>query len=314
MTLPHMALPKPAPRTPAKPRQVAEALARAAYVHDRLRIANADLTGFAALVASRQGLFAIAEGGRVSQVAWGLFFGIRRHQDRIYLFEAGDRPASHSQRGRIVSLALCDGTLSDPQVLVRGIDNNCHQIAIIDEAICVVDTANQRVLRFTLEGAPLEHQQVLPRADRTSGSAAYRHINAIAQIGGRIALLLHNGGDLRDRPSELAWLNDDWTIAERQVLPGHGCHDIVADAAGRVWHCGSRDGELIGSNGLRVKVSPLLTRGLALGPHGFVVGYSQFGARPDRQALPGGVLFLDADFSIRSDVPLAGAPTDLILL
>lgn len=296
------------------PRIFTDALARAAYVHDRVRIANGDLTGFESLVASRQGLFAAASDGRTSRVAWGSFFGIRRHADRIYVFEAGDRPSSPSAQGRIISLRLRDGCLDDPRVLARGLDNNCHQIAIIGEAICVVDTVNQQILRFTLEGESIDCKPVLRSAEYESDDFDYRHINSIALIRGRIALLLHNGGENRDRPSELAWLDQDWNIAARRVLPGQACHDIVADDQGRIWHCGSRAGEIINSDGLCVKVSPLFTRGLGLSPMGFVVGYSQFGIRAERTRLAGGILFLDHDFAARADVPLDGAPTDLILL
>ncbi len=297
-----------------KPRLVTDALARTAYVHDQVRIANGEVAGFDCLVASRQGLFAAAGDGRVSRVAWGSFFGGRRHGPRIYAFEACDRPSSASKRGRIVSLGLCDGRIDDPRVLVRGLDNNCHQIAVIDECLCVVDTANQQVLRFTLAGEPIGNRPVLAPAQPETGDDPYRHINSIAQINGRIALMLHNGGAGRDRPSELAWLDRDWNIAERIVLPGRGCHDIVADDKGRIWHCGSMAGDIINSDGHRMKVSTMMTRGLAFGSVGLVVGYSQFGIRVGRERLAGGLLFLDGDLAVRSDVPLDAAPTDIVLL
>ena len=295
-------------------RPVTDALARAAYLHDRVRIANGDVSGFECLVASRQGLFAAASDGRTGRVAWGSFFGIRHHGSRIYIFEACDRPSNQSERGRIISFSLHNGQIDDPRVLVRGLDNNCHQIAIFDGCICVVDTANQRILRFTLEGEPIDSKSVLEPVGRGTADENYRHINAIARVGGRVAVMLHNGGENRERPSELAWLDEDWNIVERQILPGQGCHDIVADDDGRIWHCGSRAGEIINSDGLCVKVSPMFTRGLALSPRGFVVGYSQFGIRIDRERLAGGILFLNDSFTVRADVPLEGAPTDIVLL
>jgi hypothetical protein len=297
----------------ADTRLVTDALARASYLHDQVRIANADLAGFEVLVTSRQGMFAVASDGKVERIAWGSFFGIRRHGGFVYAFEACDRTSNPSAMGRIVRFCLRNKRMKDPQVLVRGLDNNCHQIAIIGEVLHVVDTANQQVLLFTLAGNPIATKPVHPSLEELEGEN-YRHVNSIASIGGRIGLLLHNGGSNRDRPSELAWIDDDWNIAERQVLPGQACHDIVADKDGRIWHCGSRVGELITGDGLRVKVSPMFTRGLALAESGFVVGYSQVGTRADRQTLAGGVLFLDRAYAVRADLALEGAPTDLVLL
>jgi len=297
-----------------KRRLVTDALARRAYLHDDVRIANGDLTGFECLVASRQGLFAAAHDGRTRRIAWGSFFGIRQHGSELYAFESCDRPAHPTAQGRLVRFDLRDGRIGEPRVLARGLDNNCHQIAIIGGLLCVVDTSNQQILRFTLGGQPVDAKPVPGPVPNGAGDDHYRHVNSIAQVGERIGLLLHNGGAGRDRPSELVWLNADWKETARVVLPGRGCHDIASDAHGQIWHCGSMAGEIINDSGQRHKVSPLMTRGLADGPAGFVVGYSQFGIRSGRDRLMGGVLFLDHQLAVRAEVSLDGAPTDLILL
>ena len=293
-----------------KTRSISAALSRLAYDDDRVRLAERNLAGHDCLVASRQGLFAVGRAGRVTRIAFGAFFGLRRHGDALYAFEACDRPASPTQRGRILRLDVPGTHVTDVHVIAKGIDNQCHQLAIIDGLLCVVDTAHQAVLRYELDGTFLDRRTPLPLGD----GGTYHHVNSIAQVRGQVVLLLHNGAGTDRTPSELAWLDEDWAVERREPLAGYGCHDIVEDADGVVWCCGSMAGEVINSAGVRRKVTERMTRGLSVDREPLIVGASDFGARDVRDQLAGSVMFFNRRLERLGDVSLPAAPTDLIRL
>ena len=294
---------------PATDRQVRQALALHAYRRNHVRIVDRDLAGFRCLVASRRGLFAVSPQAS-KLVAYGQFFGLRRSDDLLYAFEACDLRRGPSRLGRVLRLRLDGDRLRDEAVIATGLDNRCHQLALIGPHICVVDTANQSIVRLTLDGAAVDTRR--PFGDPVRDG--YRHINAIARIDGATLVMLHNGGEGPPRPSELAWLDDAWRVVQREALPGHGCHDIIADQDGLLWHCGSMDGELLNSAGLRVKVSDRLTRGLAITRESILVGTSRFALRRARTDVGGSVLFLDRDLRRLAEVEVDGAPTEIALL
>lgn len=292
-------------------RAIRAALARQAYATDTVRLRATDLRGVECLVATRQGLFA-ASRDRSTLIAHGFFFGLHRHGDTVFAFEACDIPSTSSARGRILAFTLDGAQIAGARVVVRGLDNQCHQLAVIGDLLCLVDTANQVIRRFTREGEPVDIRTPLPPVRRGEGGKAYRHINSIARVSDGLVLMLHNGAGATERPSELAWLDADWSVARIEPLAGHGCHDIVEDAAGTRWHCGSRDGELLRSDGPPIRVSARMTRGLALGRDGLIVGTSEFGPRARRTELTGSVVFLDRDHRPIRELPLDGAPADII--
>ncbi|BGE84887.1 hypothetical protein Ms3S1_13230 [Methylosinus sp. 3S-1] len=289
------------------------ALARAAYGRREIRVADPVVAGHDCLISTRLGLFAGRREG-VKRLLWGYFFGVARHEDAIYLFEACDDPAGSSDMGRILRFHLHDGRLSDFVVLAEGLHNQCHQIAVIDDLLCVVDTARQSIVRLRLDGGLHDIRQPIEVGPRPGGGGAYRHINSIAEVGERIALMLHNGPVLPEEPSELAWLDRDFNLLSRQPLPGRHCHDILPLPDGSIWHCGSFAGEIIDANGARIKISERMTRGLIAVPGGFIVGASLFGPRSDRDILSGSIIYLDRSFRRLVEAPCPGAPTDLLAL
>ncbi len=292
-------------------RAIRAALAHRAYAQDRVRLVVRDLRDFDFLIATRNGLFG-ANSDRVSLVAYGFFFGLHRHGDTIFIFEACGIPHTPSERGRLVALDLENDRIANTRVIARGLDNQCHQLAVINELICVVDTANQAIRRFTLDGAVFDVRMPLPPVQWGDRTPAYRHINSIAHVAGAVVLMLHNGAGVDRRPSELAWLDAEWQITRMETLAGYGCHDIVEDEEGVLWHCGSWDGELLRSNGPAIPVSTQMTRGLAPYRGGFVVGVSEFARRENRTTLGGGLLFLDRDMNRVAELQVDGAPTAII--
>ncbi|WP_147454360.1 hypothetical protein [Sphingomonas sp. PP-F2F-G114-C0414] len=301
-----------------------EAMARNAYARGEVRIADPDLTEQTWLVASHRGLFAIsADGGpgtgvetaSVKTIVYGWFFGLCRHHDVLYVFENCGHRDRTIPMGRIVRFDLAGDRLATPEVIVIGLHTNCHQIAVIDGLLCVLDTANQAILRFTLDGNAVDVQRPFAAAPPYDTSGAYLHINAIAAVGDRTAIMLHNGKAIPAKTSELAWLDRDWRVIERQPLPGYSCHDIVADERGMLWHCDSMAGDIMAADGTRAHVTDtLMTRGLAITRNAIIVGMSSFGPRHLRSKLHGGVVILDRALELRMTMILDGSPTDIIAL
>lgn len=292
-------------------RSLRYALARDAYRKRRIRIIDRDVRGCDLLIATKKGLYAGNREG-VRPLMWGLFFGITRHADQVYLFENGDNPAARSQMGRILRFRIEQDALTGETVFAEGLSNGCHQLEVIDQLLCVVDTPAQAIVRLRLDGTPLDIKHPVPMSPACGGDGVDRHLNSIAAVGERIALVLHNGD--ANEASELVWVGRDWRVIERQRLAGYHCHDILALPDGAVWHCGSRDGEVISSRGDRIKLTDRMTRGLVAAPHGFVVGTSLFGSRAVRDGLAGSIIYLDPAFNKLAEIQCPGAPTDLLLL
>lgn len=289
------------------------ALARERYERAEFRIVDSDISGYSWLVASHRGLFAVSA-KHAKTIAHGWFFGICRHRDDIYLFEnCGER--SPDRLGRIIGLQIVEGHLAGSRVVAAGLHNNCHQLTMIDERLCLLDTAGQAIIRFDIDGTVVDVQRPFAPAEPTSSKGDYLHINSIAQIGGRIAIMLHNGKVRPEKQSELAWLDEHWRVQEREPVPGYSCHDIVEDEHGIRWHCASMSGEIVGSDGRRIKISDdLMTRGLAITPEAVIVGVSTFGPRHVRETLNGGVVILDRNFRRRSEIQLPAGPADIVPL
>ncbi len=187
---------------------------------------------------------------------------------------------------------------------------------MIDGLLCIVDTNNQAIRRYTLEGQMVDIQYPVPVAESTDRTGAYVHMNSIAKVGNRVGLMLHNGKALPLMNSEIVWLDADWRVEERYSLPGHQCHDIVEDDDGHSWHPLSREGDIIRSDGERLHItSDKMTRGLAIGAAAMAVGISTFGPRHLRGTRNGGLVILRRDdFSRREEVNLPAPPTDVLAI
>jgi hypothetical protein len=295
-------------------RAIRASLARESYAQGTVRIACGDLRGFWWLVTTHRGLFA-ASPDRIELVSHGWYFGIDRHENHIYLYENCGLRDRAANMGRIIRFEWDDRQLTNPRVLVTGLDGNAHQLKVIDGLLCLVDTANQRIQRFTLDGKLVDCKTPLPVAPPTDTSGAYHHINCLAEVDGRIALMLHNGKAPSPRKSELVWLDRDWNVTARQCIDGYMCHDIVADGQGTLWHSASASGEVINDKGERLKLSDsLMTRALAFCQNHLLVGLSSFGERQIRDGLAGEVVAIDRDGSQVARFDLPAGPADVVTL
>jgi hypothetical protein len=290
------------------------ALARSRYELGTLVPVEPELGTASWLVSTQRGLYAVSE-ERARLVLHGWFFGIARRESRVFLFENCARRDRHLPLGRLIALDVVDGRLANPVVLAKGLDANCHQMAFIDDLLCLLDTANQCVLRFTADGTQIDTLRPFPPARAGDGSGLYMHINAITALPDGIAIMAHNGKRSPACGSELIRLDRDWREVGREALPDVGCHDIAADPKGRLWHCASETGEIACEDGRRVQVAPdRMTRGLVFGADRILVGASVFGERSVRDSLPGSIIMLDRAFQRVAEIPVGGPPADIIAL
>jgi hypothetical protein len=295
--------------------QVRIASGFAAYRSDTVRLVNRSLAGATHLVASRKGLFAVNESAW-SLLANGFFFGLTLRGPDVFAFEACDQPHSPLRLGRIVCLTREGDGVAEARVVAKGLDNGCHQIDFLDGRLHVVDTYNQVVLRFDERMA--SHETLTPLPTRSHGGrwesreTNYFHVNSVLGVGDRILLLLHNSWQHTGRHSEVAVYSRDWQPLARWKLKGRDCHGLAMLEDGTLMTCDTLAGDVIGmTGGLRVNVSPYITRGLAVGPDSVVVGASRLANRADRLSTSGTVTFMDRDYRIRAVVELPGAPTEV---
>ena len=294
----------------------ARSLGLARYLTGACPIRQAWFDGHSHLVASREGLFAVSPGGFVHLMA-GQFFGLAVTAEAIWLFEACDVPALPSRRGRILRIDHDGRRLGRARVLVRGLDNGCHQIALEDDVLWVVDTYEQRLHAYdAATGASRGEATPVPVVPRTAGRPGYVHMNALTFYNGRPHVLLHMLGR---GPSVVLVLDTGFALTGRFLLPGHMCHDLLFLDDGRLLSCGSAEGTLIDRDGVLAQLGEpaqaRMTRGLArMDDGGFVVGSSRFGRRWERRSLPGWVHFLDAGFRPFARLDLPAAPTQIAAL
>ncbi|HRC87675.1 MAG TPA: condensation domain-containing protein, partial [Thermoanaerobaculia bacterium] len=189
------------------------------YRRDRVLLLERRLDGLSHLVASRQGLYAVAP-GRAVKVVDGQFFGLSRRGEAIYAFQANDRLTAPTRRGRLLRLELEGSLIRDARVVAKGFDNGCHQLDFIGDRLYLLDTYNNRVL---LLGASFEvEREVYPLgpAGFNGWDEGYGHLNSILWHRGEIYLLQHNGTPKTGRPSELLRCDLELNVLEARPLPG----------------------------------------------------------------------------------------------
>lgn len=258
------------------------------------------------VVASRNGLYL------VNRDAWtkfcdGVFFGVTVHQGQLYCFESGQSACNPSKRGRIVRFDPDDGS-AEPEVLVEGLDDGCHQVDFIGDAFFIVDTYRQAVLEFDRGLRPIATHYPVPAAAFNDWKGGYVHMNSIIGRGEDILLMLHKGSF---GPSEVIAVDREFQIRRRMPLAGHRCHDLVPLEDGRLLYCDSTAGSLVVHGGPSIKIDTMMTRGLAVGQAEIAIGSSLFTERIGRRAIPGFLTFLDREYNRLARLELPAAPTQI---
>jgi len=260
------------------------------------------------IMASRQGLYVVNRAGW-RRVGDGHFFGVTVKGSGIYCFKTVPNEEAEAEKncGSIVRYEYRGGELIGPDVLVSGLEHNCHQIDFFDGAFFVVDARNQRVLEFDAQWRAAKPHQILPPTNEPG--PCYAHINSFLGLGDCIYLMFHNAS--RGLPSEIVEFDRDFRERRRTALPSTGCHDIVRLEDGGLLYCESYKGSIARDDGASFKIDELYTRGLAVGDDEIAVGSSSFDVRVRRVLLPGFVTFLDRGYRRIARLYVPAAPTQI---
>jgi hypothetical protein len=261
------------------------------------------------IVASREGLYVVDHAGWRC-VADGCFFGVTVLGPHVYCFKTVPREvaANEPRSGQIVRYrCLPTGAFWGPEVLVRGLDHNCHQIDFFDGSFYVVDTRGQCLIELDDDWRCVRIHQILPPAEE--GSTEYAHLNSFLGCGDLIYVMLHNFR--RGLPSEIIEFDRRYRVRRTITLSRSACHDVVRLEDGRLLFCDSHQGRLSCDDGSWYQIDNLLTRGLAVGADEIAVGSSLYGKRLARDLLPGFVTFLDRSYRRVARVRLPAAPTQI---
>jgi hypothetical protein len=277
----------------------------------KVEAAPADVSGDSPdyIVASREGLY-IVNRSRWRRVADGRFFGVTVHGSDVYCFKTVSRKmaALNPHCGQIVRYRyVSSGSFVGPEILVRGLDHNCHQIDFFDGSFYVVDTRGQSLIEFDDNWRCANVHQILPPAEE--GSSSYAHLNSFLGCNDTIYVMQHNFQ--RQLPSKIIELDRHYRVRRTIILSLSACHDIVRLESGRLLFCESHQGRLSCDDGSSYQIDNLLTRGLAVGVDEIVVGSSLYGKRLARDLLPGFVTFLDRSYRRVARLHLPAAPTQI---
>ncbi len=300
----------PAPPDPERARL---GKAFASFDTDAIDLVSTSLAGATHLVSSRKGVYAVNE-QQWTHILSGFCFGLTLRGNEIFVFEACDQPRSPLRRGRIVRLFREGDRIVSAEVIARGLDNGCHQVDFLRNRLHVVDTYNQRLIRFSSGMTASEELLPLPIPPEgrwSNTDPRYVHANSLLAVGNTNLLLLHNTSEHTGRLSEVALYDEAWNPAGRWSLEGKSCHGLALLEDGTLLTCDSIAGDLISAQGLRVHISPHFTRGLSIGNDQIVVGTSPRATREQRLASEGTVTFLDRDFRQQAVLSLPGAPTEI---
>jgi hypothetical protein len=281
------------------------------YTTNSVTITDRGFDGYTHLVASRQGIFAVCATS-YKQLVRGRFFGLTLKDGDIYCFQTclDDPTRQDTHKGRLVRLRTKDNRILDAEVLVRGLDDGCHQIDFIGENLLVVDCCNGSILKLAPNSRSCETYYPLGPISRQTAMDDY-HMNSVAgHPDGSVWVLLHN---YNKRPSEIAVLNANFELVRRFEIKAGSAHNIVftndhleflvADSYG---------GRILSGRGPVVEGLTMMPRGLSLDETTCVFGESYFETRLFRKYVPGRIHFADrSSWKVGASLELPAAPTDI---
>jgi hypothetical protein len=198
------------------------------------------------IVASREGLYVVNH-KHWRRVADGYFFGVTVLGAHVYCFKTVSRETAVSEprAGQIVRYrCLPGGNFSGPEILVQGLDHNCHQVDFFDGSFCVVDTRGQSLIEFDDNWRCANIRPILPSTEE--GSPGYAHVNSFLGRDDAIYVMLHNFR--RGLPSEIIEFDRRYRVRRTITLSLSACHDIVRLEDGRLF-CESHLGRLCCDDG-----------------------------------------------------------------
>jgi hypothetical protein len=290
-------------------RSIEHAVNEADYSEDRIRLTDRDLSGYSHVVASRLGLF-VANAVSWKRIANGSFFGITVNNNDIYCFQSCGRLRATENRGRIVKFSVQHERIETVDVLLRGLDDGCHQIDFIGEDLFIVDCYNGEILEAQRATRITSTLRPLGKLARQDAMSRY-HINSLTgHPDGTIWLLLHNN---HHDASEIAVMSRTGALLRRVTLNACAAHNIVLTGDDLEYLiCDSARGKVVSGSGIVVADGMMMTRGLALDDAICVIGESAIAPRERRRYASGKIHFFERrNWKLISTLALPGAPTDI---
>jgi hypothetical protein len=247
-------------------------------------------------VATKAGLF-LCTPHSSRRVMDGHFYGMTFAGRTLLIFEALPR----IRRGRVIAI----DDMGRCSIILRGLSHGCHQIEFWNGSLYVVDSYNNRILRFAGgDWRPTGTFHPLGRLDRGRASANYAHMNSLLFRGGRAFIICHNETQKTGRVSEILICDLEFNILERRALEAGNAHNI-AFLDGMPVICDSAGGTVTDGRRCYAKYA-CFTRGLAIAPDMIAVGESEYGNREKRPELSGWIDFHRRDWSLIARLPLPG--------
>lgn len=237
----------------------------------------------------------------------GLYYGIARNDDRIYVaarnrLVSSDVP-QQDERGEILvfdhALLPC-GTLRAPFPL-----RDLHEIAWHGGKLWAACSFDNMIALFDGES----WERWFPLGTGPDGSGDVNHFNSFMFEDDRVWILAHNRG-----ASELlAFSLQSRALVER--LPIGSCGHNIWREGGQLFSCSSAEGKLLGERGFLLETGGF-PRGVAFDGNSRCVGISEQAERKDRDFTAGKLMLFDKDWKLQNeiDLPGEGLILDMLLL
>jgi len=227
----------------------------------------------------------------------GLYYGIARHGDKLYVAArnrlVSSNVAQKDEHGEILifdrALQPC-GTLDAPFPL-----RDLHEIAWHDGKLWVTCSFDNMIAIFDGE----HWERWYPLGVSEGEPSDVNHFNSFMFDPDRIWILAHNHGD-----SELlAYTLATRELAQRMAM-GRCGHNIWREN-GQILSCSSLEGKLLGEHGLSIETGGF-PRGVAFDSDTRCVGISELAERDIRDLTTGKVMVFDKNWKLRNEISLPG--------
>lgn len=279
-----------------------------AYTFNQVALAETKLHGYSHLVASREGIFAVTC-HRYTLLVKGKFYGLTiATNGDVYCFEACG--SGNQNRGRIIRLVVVNYYIVRVEIVIKGLDDGCHQIDFVGQTLLIVDCYNARILALVPGLSGFKAYHPLGCLSR-SIARDFHHMNSLAaKSDGTIWLLLHNS---LKSVSEVVVLGEAFEVIQRFPIPAACAHNIVfTHDSYQYLIADSYGGRIISAKGVVINLNSMLTRGVSLDADTCVVGESSFSTRALRSHSHGRVRFFNRHtWSIIATLELPAAPTEV---
>jgi hypothetical protein len=235
----------------------------------------------------------------------GLYYGMARHDDRIYVAarmrQVASDVAQQHERGEILifdrELQAC-GTLCAPFPL-----RDLHEIAWHNGTLWATCSFDNMIAIFDGE----RWEQWFPLGVPADGPSDVNHFNSLMFDHDRVWVLAHNRGG-----SELLAFSLTGRVLQQRVALGQCSHNIWREE-GMLFTCSSADGKLLGENGFVLDTGGF-PRGVAFEECRRYVGISELAERKDRDLSMGKIMVFDGDWAFLKQISLPGEGLVLDLL